>query len=187
MSHEQALGGESVWLDIDVGSSNTLQEAGFSDIGISADEKSSGVRVDRGKTAEMLSHLVEVEEWIFQSSTDCRHSTQCCALELLALEEGLRIFEQSDIISGDNLNEVLCGRQLAESYSEVVRIVEGIEEIFVKGVDVLQTWEAIENEGKLLGEGFLCKFDLSCIEIWDKSVFERCCGNFCVVLRILLI
>jgi hypothetical protein len=32
---------------------------------------------------------------------------------------------------------MLCGRELAESYSEVVCIVEGVEEIFVEGMDVL--------------------------------------------------
>lgn len=35
----------------------------------------------------MLAHLVEVEEGIFQSSADCGHSSQCCTLELLALEQ----------------------------------------------------------------------------------------------------
>ena len=66
---------------------------------------------------------------------------------------------------------MLCGRELTESYSEVVCVVEGFEEIFVEGMDVLQPREAVKNERKLLGEGFLCKFNLSSIEICGKSVF----------------
>jgi hypothetical protein len=53
----------------------------------------------------------------------------------------------------------------------MVGIVEGVEEIFVEGMDVLQPREAVKNERKLLGEGFLCKFNLSGVEICEKSVF----------------
>ncbi len=66
---------------------------------------------------------------------------------------------------------MLCGRELAESYSEVVCVVEGVEEIFVERMNVLQPREAIKNERKLLAECFLCKFNLSGIEICGKSVF----------------
>ena len=85
----------------------------------------------------MLSNLIEVEEGIFQSSANGGHSTQCSTFELLALEEGLRIFEKSDIIAGNNLNQMFCGRELAEGYSKVVCIIEGVEEIFVERVDIL--------------------------------------------------
>jgi hypothetical protein len=85
----------------------------------------------------MLPNLIEVEEGVFQSSANGGHSTQCSTLELFALEERLRIFEKSDIITGNDFDQMLCGRELAESYSEVVCIVEGVEEIFVEGVDVL--------------------------------------------------
>lgn len=75
------------------------------------------------------------------------------------------IFEEADIISRHDFYEMLCGRQLSESYPEVVRIVEGVQEVFVEGVDVLQAGEAIQDEGKFLGESFLRKLDLSGIEI----------------------
>jgi len=119
----------------------------------------------------MLSNLVEVEEGIFQSSADGRHSTQCSTLELLALEEGLRIFEKADIIAGNDFDQMLCGRELAESYPEVVCIVKGVEEIFVERVDILQSWEAVEDEGELLSEGFLRELDLSGIKVCERSAF----------------
>jgi len=104
MSDEQTLRCEGVGLDIDICSCYTFQETGFSNIRISANEKSSGVWVDRGETAEMLPNLIEVEEGIFQSSANGGHSTQCSTFQLLALEKGLRIFEKSDIITGNNLD-----------------------------------------------------------------------------------
>ncbi len=52
----------------------------------------------------MLPNLIKVEERIFQSSANGGHSTQCSTLELLALEKGLRIFEKSDIITGNNVD-----------------------------------------------------------------------------------
>jgi hypothetical protein len=85
----------------------------------------------------MLPNLIEVEEGVFQSSANSGHSTKCGTLELFALEERLRIFEKSDIIAGNDFDQMLCGRKLAKGYSEVVCIVEGVEEIFVEGVDVL--------------------------------------------------
>lgn len=52
----------------------------------------------------------------------------------------------------------------------MVGIVEGVEEIFVEGVDVLQSWEAVKNERQLLREGFLCELDFPGIEICARSV-----------------
>ena len=94
----------------------------------------------------MLADLIEVEEGIFQPSANCRHSPQSCALELLALEQRLCIFEEADIISGDDFDQMLRCRQLAEGYAEMVGIVEGVHEIFVERVDILQAREAIQDQ-----------------------------------------
>ncbi len=85
----------------------------------------------------MLSDLVEVEERIFKSSADGGHSSQCRTLELLALEEGLRILEEPHIIARHNFDQMLGSRKLTKGYSEMVGIVEGIEKIFVKRMDIL--------------------------------------------------
>lgn len=47
----------------------------------------------------MLSNLFKVYEWVFEPSADCGHSAKCGALELLALEKGLRVLEETDIVS----------------------------------------------------------------------------------------
>jgi hypothetical protein len=83
------------------------------------------------------------------------------------VEERLRIFEKSDIISRHYLNQMLRGRQLAKGYSEVVGVVEGIEEIFVERVDILEAGESVQDERELFCKCLLCEFDLSGIEIYD--------------------
>jgi len=60
MSDEQTLRGESVRLNVDIGSGNTSQETGLSDIGITTDQEGSGIRIDRRETTQMLADLVEI-------------------------------------------------------------------------------------------------------------------------------
>lgn len=113
MSDEQALSGESIWLDIDISSGNALQETRLSDIRITADQERAGVWVDRWKTAQMLSNLVKIQKGILESSTDCGHATKRSTLKLLTLEQRLSIFEKAHIITRDNLNEMFGSRQLS--------------------------------------------------------------------------
>jgi len=61
-------------------------------------------------------------------------------------------------------------RQLSKRNAKVVGIVKSVEEIFVERMDILESWEAIEDETKFLAEGLLCEFDLSCIKICRHSV-----------------
>jgi hypothetical protein len=137
VSHKKRFRGESVGLNIDIGSGYRLQEAGLSNIGISTDQEGPCVGVYAGQTPKVLSHLLEVYQRIFQSLTDCGHPAQSRPLERLALEQGLCIFQKSDIVSRHRLNESFGRRQRAQSDLEVVGIVEGIEQIFVEGVNVL--------------------------------------------------
>ena len=61
MSDEEALGGEGVWLDFDVGARDFVDERGFADVGKSGDQDRPRVRVDRRQTRKMLTHLSAME------------------------------------------------------------------------------------------------------------------------------
>lgn len=115
----------------------------------------------------MLANLIKIEERVLKTLCDGSHTSKSGALELLALEERLRILEQTDVISGDGLNQVLSGSQLAEGNAEMVGIVEGVEKILVERMDVLESWEPVENERDLLAESLLCELDLAGIEVYD--------------------
>lgn len=91
----------------------------------------------------MLAHLLEVHERVFQPPAYGSHAAKGCALELLALEERLCVFEETDIISGDRFDKVFGGRELAEGYSEMVCVVERIQQVFVERMYVLKTGETI--------------------------------------------
>lgn len=116
----------------------------------------------------MLTNLVKVEERILESAANGGHSSQGGTLELLALEERLCIFEETDVIARHNLDQMLCGRELTEGDSEMVCIVQSIEEILVEWVDILKAREPVQDQRKLLGEGLLGELDLSSIEILQR-------------------
>jgi hypothetical protein len=164
MAHKQTLGGESVWLNIHICASDAAEETRLSDVGVPADQKSTGVGINRRQTAQMLANLVKVHEGIFESLNDCSHTTKSSPFELLALEQRLRILDEAHVVSRDGLNQVLGCRQLTESDLEMVGIVQGVEEIFMERMDVLEAGETLEDGAKFLGEGLLGELDLSGVE-----------------------
>lgn len=165
VTDEQTLRRECVRLHINIRSGNALQEAGLSNIGIAANQQRSRVRVDGGQTTQMLADLVKVQEGVFKPAANGGHASQRGTLELLALEERLGVFQQANVISRHDLDQMLCGRQLSKGDAEMVGIVEGVQEILVERMDVLEAWEAIKNERDLLCEGFLRELDLTRVEI----------------------
>lgn len=170
VADEQGLGCEGIGLDIDVGAGDAAQEARLADIGVAADEQGAGVGVDGGQTAEMLANLVEIQQRVFKALDDGGHAAQAGLLELLALEERLAVLEEADVVAGDGLDQVLGGRQLAEGDAEVVGIVEGVEQVLVERVDVLETGEGLEDGAQLLGEGLLGELDLAGVEGCERPV-----------------
>lgn len=65
----------------------------------------------------------------------------------------MAVLEESDVVSSYGLDQVLRSRQLTKGNLEVVGIIQGVQQVFVERVDVLQTREAVENGVDLLGEG----------------------------------
>lgn len=47
----------------------------------------------------------------------------------------------------------------------MVGIVKGVQKILVEGMDILKTWEAIEDQRNLLTESFLRELDLSGVKV----------------------
>lgn len=99
----------------------------------------------------MLSNLIEVLEWVVESLDDSSHTAQGGSLQLLALEKRLRILDETDIVTADGLDEVLCCRKLTKCNAEMVGIVEGVEEILVEGVDFVDSGESLKDTANLLG------------------------------------
>ena len=79
----------------------------------------------------MLSNLLQIYQWIFQSPAYSSHTPKGGSLELFALEEGLCVFEEADIVSGDRFDQMFGGGELAEGNAEMICVVEGVQEILV--------------------------------------------------------
>lgn len=108
----------------------------------------------------MLSDFVEILERVVETLQDSGHATQSGPLELFALEERLRILDEAYVVTTDRFDQMLRGRELTKGDAEVVGIVKGMEEVLVKGVNLVDAWEGLEDASDLLGEGLLCELDL---------------------------
>lgn len=79
----------------------------------------------------MLSNLFQINERVFKTSANCGHATESSAFKLLALEKGLSIFDETDIVAGHCFDQMLCGRDLTEGDSEMVGIIQRVHQILV--------------------------------------------------------
>ena len=145
----------------------------------------------------MLAHLLEVDERVFEPPAYCSHAAKSCALELLALEERLCVFEKTDIVARDGLNKMFSGRELTKGDSKVVGVVECVQQVLVERVYVLKPGETLcfelvlipqrrlirsrrtEDQRQLFSESLLSIFDLACIETpypGDLKTTANLCG-----------
>lgn len=79
----------------------------------------------------MLPDLFEVDQRIFQPPAYCCHAPKSGTLELLALEKRLGVFEQTDVVARNGLNEIFSPIEIPKGNVKVVGIVERIQEILV--------------------------------------------------------
>lgn len=174
MADVKTLSCEGVGLDLDICARDVLQERRLANVGETRDDKCAGIGVDRGETAQMLPDLLEVDKRVLEPLANCCHATQRGLLQLFALKERLSVLQKTDIVTGDSLNQRLGSRQLSEGDTEMVRIVESVEQIAVERVNVLQTREGIDCLREALGESLGSILDLTCVESSDTADLEAC-------------
>ena len=92
VTDEQVLCRESVWLHINVGIRDIVDEARFTDVGETADNESSRVSIDRWQSAEMLSYFFQITQRALQFLEKGAGATKSCALQLLCAIERVGVF-----------------------------------------------------------------------------------------------
>lgn len=122
----------------------------------------------------MLPDLLEVDEGILQSLADCGHATEGSSLQLLALEERLTVLQKTNVVARDGLDESFRSRELTKSNSEVIRIVEGVEQIAMERMDICQARESLDGGGETFGEGFGGVLDFTSVKGADSADLEAC-------------
>jgi hypothetical protein len=57
----------------------------------------------------------------------------------------------------------------------MIGIVEGVQEIFMEWMNVLEPWKAVQYQRELFCKCLLCVFNLSSIEIcdWSEKLAKR--------------
>jgi hypothetical protein len=85
----------------------------------------------------MLPDLLQVCQRVFLPLHDGGHSTESSPLELLTSVERVTEFEQTNVILGHLGDKVTGSVELTECELVVVLVVEDVEEVAQKGVEVL--------------------------------------------------
>ena len=75
VSKVERLGCECVGLHVNIGACHLVHEGGLSDVGETADEECTCVRVNRGQTTQMLTHLFQVSKRVVKLFQQGCHST----------------------------------------------------------------------------------------------------------------
>ena len=61
------------------------------------------------RVTDIIRRMLKVEQWVLQPLRNSCHSPERSALELLALEQRLSIFEKAHIVSGYGFDEMFRG------------------------------------------------------------------------------
>lgn len=109
VTNVETLGRESVGLDLNICTRDILQERRFANVRETRNDKRTGVGIDGGQTAQMLPDLLEVDKRVLEPLADCGHATKRSLLQLLALEQRLSILQETDVVTGDGLDQRLGG------------------------------------------------------------------------------
>ena len=83
-------------------------------ISVTCDDQCPGVGVNGGKSAEMLSDLLQVLETLVLSPHDGRHPAQGRPLQLLAPVQGVTELEQPHVVLGHVVDQVSGGVDLTQ-------------------------------------------------------------------------
>lgn len=84
----------------------------------------------------------------------------------------MSVLEKAHVVARNCLDQRLCSRKLTESNSEVVRIVQGVEEIAVERVDIRKARESLDGGVEALGKGFGRVLDFSRVEGSNSADLE---------------
>jgi hypothetical protein len=137
VTDKEGFRGERVWLDIDICSRDLVDKRTLSDVGVTADQKSTGVGVNSWQTRNVLSDLLEVGERVFLSLHDCGHTTKSGLLELLTSVQRVTELEQSHVVLGDLGDKVSGSVELTQGKLVVVLVVQDVQQGGEERVQIL--------------------------------------------------
>ena len=150
MTNKKRFGGESIRLNINVGTGNRVNKRGLSNVGVTTKDNGTSGRVNRRQTGQMLTNLLKVSERRLQLLDDSTHSTQSSPLQLLALVQRSSELHHTDILLSDVITQLLGNIDLTQSQLVMISVVQDVHQISVEGVDVVHDREVIKDVLKLV-------------------------------------
>jgi len=126
MSHKERFSRERIRLHVDIGTGDLIHKTRFSHIGKTAHEQSAGVGVQGWKTGHVFAHFFEVGQTGLLAFEDGTHASQGGAFEAFAAIKGVAVFDHSDHVAGDGVDEGAGRVDLAQGEFVVILVVEGV-------------------------------------------------------------
>mmetsp|Transcript_7346 Transcript_7346/g.8827 ORF Transcript_7346/g.8827 Transcript_7346/m.8827 type:complete len:333 (-) Transcript_7346:321-1319(-) len=126
VTHEQVLRRESVRLHVHVGIRDIVDKGGFADIGEASDDQSARIGVDRGQSAQMLAHFLQVAQTGFQLFDQRAGTTKSGSLELLGAIKRISILQKTHVVIGDVVTDGFGLVDVAEGELVMISVVEHV-------------------------------------------------------------
>lgn len=161
MSNKERLGRKGVRLNVHVTAGNLVHETGLTHVGETTHENGTRVGVKRWETRHVLAHFLQVGQRGLLAFQDGTHTSESGAFETLAAVERVTVLDHADHVAGNRVDQRSGGIDLAESKFVVIAIVQGVTQIGVKGMNVIQSRKLGEDITQSIGNGLLSELDLS--------------------------
>lgn len=161
MSHKQRFGSERVRLDIDVRACDLVHPTAFANIGESAHQQRPCSRIKGRETGHVLPNLIEVRKRCLLTFEDGAHPSKGSTFQTFAPIRCVSVFDHADHIPGNRFHQRSGRVDLPQGKFVMVAVVQGVAQVGVERVNVVQSRKIGQDLGKTLRDGLLCEFDLA--------------------------
>jgi hypothetical protein len=181
VTNKQILSCKCVWLNVHVCIGDVVDERGFTDVWETGYNQGSSVSVDLWQTGEMLPYFFQVGETRLQFLEHRAGATQCSAFQHFAPIQGIGVLKKTHVVVRNVVNDAFCLVYVTKGELVMVAVVEHVHQISIKGMYIVQFWEALNDGGQLFCDDFLHVLYLTHIEFTNALDFEAGsddCGSF---------
>mmetsp|Transcript_38366 Transcript_38366/g.34181 ORF Transcript_38366/g.34181 Transcript_38366/m.34181 type:complete len:223 (+) Transcript_38366:1379-2047(+) len=177
VTDKQRLSCEGITLDINISIGNMIHKTTLSDIGKTSNDDGSCVWVNGWHSCQMFSDFFQKAEGRTELLDNLNHSTKSGSLQHLASVKTVTMFQHSNVILGDIINQITSGSHMPKSNFVMVFVVNNVNKIGIEGMDIFKLGEAIKGFSEFFVDGFSAEFDLSHIKCSNTSNFVARMGD----------
>jgi hypothetical protein len=109
----------------------------------------------------VLANFFKISEGGLLAFEDGAHATECSAFEALAAIKGVTVLDHANHVTSDGVYESSSGIDLTQRQLVVISIVEGVTEVGIKGMNIVESRKVAQDLPETFRDGLLRELDLS--------------------------